>query len=203
MINRQSIINILKPSISQSSSLRIFPLLRRSTKCPSLPAGSDDFGEPKVDELHIAASIEQQVLRFEIAIDNAATVEVMKRLDDATTVKPRGGVVEIHTIPQNRPQFSAEAAFQQHVQILAIFKRLVQFDDKSRVGATHDALLVHDVLLLTRVDDVLLLHHFERVRAGIVAGDFDQLDAAESADAQRGDDLQIFQFQLVKNPAQR
>ena len=57
-------------------------------------------------------------------------------------------------IPEDGPKLAAEARLHQHVEILAILERLVEFDDEIAVGLLHDVLLRHDVLLLPRFHDL-------------------------------------------------
>ena len=112
------------------------------------------LGEPEIDQFHVALRIEQQILRFQVAVDDAATVQVFKRLDDAGRVETGGRVVEIPAVPQNGPQLATQTGFHQHVQVLSVFKSLVQLDYEIAIGFFHDLFLRHDVLLLPRLDNL-------------------------------------------------
>ena len=48
----------------------------------------DDLGEPKVANFDVAAGIKQQVIRFEITIDNVERVKVAECEDDDGKVEP-------------------------------------------------------------------------------------------------------------------
>ena len=61
------------------------------------------------------------------------------------------------------------------------------------VTAQHDLLLAVHVLLLLGLHDVVFLQTLERQRLARLGGALNQLDPAEAADAQRGDDVQTVQ----------
>lgn len=71
-------------------------------------------------------SVEEQVLRLEIAIDDVARVQVIKRLDDARRVEARGRFVEVAAVAKDRPQLAAQARLHQHVHELVVAVRVVQ-----------------------------------------------------------------------------
>ena len=98
------------------------------------------FSEAEVDKLDISGAVEQQVLGLEVAVDDAAAVEVVEGLDDAAGVEPRGGVVEVAAVPEDGPELPAQAGLHQHVEILPVFEGFEQFDDKMAVGLLHDFL---------------------------------------------------------------
>lgn len=110
-------------------------------------------------------------------------MKIVERLDHARRVESSGGVIEMPSIAQNRPQLAAEAALHQHVQVLAVFERLEELHDEITVRLGHNLLLGHDVLLLAGLDDLRLLHLLQRERARRVRLDLHQLDASEAADA--------------------
>ena len=58
-------------------------------------------------------------------------------------------------IPEDGPEFSAQAWLHEHVEILPVLEGLVEFDYELAVRLFHDLLLRHDVLLLTRLNDLL------------------------------------------------
>lgn len=60
-------------------------------------------------------------------------MQVVKRLHNAGGVEARGAIVKVSAVPQYRPQFPAQAALHQHVEVFAILERLVQFHYKVRV----------------------------------------------------------------------
>lgn len=108
--------------------------------------------------------IEQHVLRLEVAIDDVTRVKVIKSLKDTRRVEASRRIVKVASVPKNRPQLTAETRFQHHVEILCVLERFVEFDDEVAVCLFEDLLLAHDVLLLTSLDDLRLLHHFQGER---------------------------------------
>lgn len=128
-------------------------------------------------------------------IDNIARMQIIKRLHHASRIESRRAVIEMALIAQNRPQFAAQAALHQHVQIFAILKRFVQFHNEFTVRLGHDLFFAHDVLLLACLDNLRFLHLFEGKRTRIVvAMQLDQLNASETANAQSGQYTQIGQL---------
>ena len=126
-------------------------------------------------------------------------MKVLEGLNDAGGVEPGGAVVEITTIPQNGPQFTAQTRLHQHVQILSVLESLKQANNERTIRFFHDLLFGHDVLLLPRLHDLILLHLLQRERPLFsIAGDLDEFNAAESADAQSGDDAQVLQLQRLE-----
>lgn len=91
-------------------------------------------------------------------------MQVVERLHHASRIETRGRIVEVSLVTQDRPQLAAQAALHQHVQIFAILKGFVQFDDKFAIRFAHDFLLAHDVLLLSCLDDLGFLHLLESKR---------------------------------------
>lgn len=67
-------------------------------------------------------------------INDIPGVEVVKGLHHAGGVETCGSVVKVAAISQDGPQFSAQTALHQHVQVFAIFERFEQFHDEVRVG---------------------------------------------------------------------
>ena len=62
---------------------------------------------------------------FQISVDDALAVQIGERFDHARAVEANFGFFECTSIAQYRPEFAAETALEQHVKILAVFKRLV------------------------------------------------------------------------------
>ena len=98
------------------------------------------FSEAEVYKLDISGAVEQQVLGLEVAVDDAAAVEVVEGLDDAAGVEPRGGVVKVAAVPEDGPELPAQAGLHQHVEILAVFECFEQLHDEMAVGLLHNFL---------------------------------------------------------------
>lgn len=97
-------------------------------------------------------------------------MEIVERFHDARGVEARCAVVEVALVSEHCPQFSAEAGFHQHVKILPVFERFEQLHYEVTVSLAHNSLLGHDVLLLSRLDDLRLLHLLQGEGSRAVAG---------------------------------
>lgn len=111
----------------------------------------ESSGERWLHQLGVASLVQDDVLRFEVSVDDSSRVQVGQSLDDASGVEPSGAVVErppekknnshasissassetTHTrsvppVPQQRPQLSSQAGLQQHVQIFRVLEGPIQ-----------------------------------------------------------------------------
>lgn len=68
-------------------------------------------------------------------------------------------------------------------QIFSIFEGLEELHDEVTVRLRHDVFLRHDVLLLSRFDDLCFLHLLQRKRAWCVVFNLHEFNATETADA--------------------
>lgn len=65
-------------------------------------------------------------------------MQVIKRLHNAGGVEAGGAIVKVASVPQYRPQLTAQAALHQHVEVFAILERLEQFHYEVRVCLEED-----------------------------------------------------------------
>lgn len=125
-------------------------------------------------------------------------MQIAKCLYNASRVEARGRIVKVPLVPENRPQFAPETGLHEHVQILPVLESLEEFHYEVAVGLAHDPLLRHDVLLLSGLNDLGLLHLLQGERARTVAGYLNQLDSAKATHAQRSQRAQILQSQITE-----
>lgn len=118
-----------------------------------------------------------------LPVYDVSRMKIVESLDHASCVKSSGCIIKVPPITQNRPQFTAETALHQHVQVFAIFERLEQLYDEITVCLGHNFLFGHDVLLLSGLDDLRLLHLLQRERSRRVSLDLDQFDSSKAANA--------------------
>lgn len=85
-------------------------------------------------------------------------MQIVESFDNACRVEPSGCIIKVPAISQNCPQLAAKAALHQHVQVLSVFERLEQFHDEITIRLAHNLLFGHDVLLLSRLDNLRFLH---------------------------------------------
>ena len=62
---------------------------------------------------------------FQVSVHDALAVQIGERFDHARAVEANFRFFECTSIAQHGPEFAAETTLEQHVQILAVFKRLV------------------------------------------------------------------------------
>ena len=65
-------------------------VLRGPTERPSPLLPNQLLGETKVGQLDVAGGVEEQVLRFEISVDDASGVKVVEGKDDAGDIEGSG-----------------------------------------------------------------------------------------------------------------
>lgn len=80
----------------------------------------------RTDQFDVAVTVQEEVLRLEIAVDDVARVQVIKGLNDAGRVEQSGPVVEMPAVTQDRPQLAAQTGLHQHIDVLVISVRVVQ-----------------------------------------------------------------------------
>ena len=90
------------------------------------------LGEAEVGEFEVSLAVEQQVLRLEIAVDEAERMKVVEREDDLGGVEQSRAGGEATGVTQVGEQLSAAHVLQQHVQ-----KPLVVIRPQPAHVATH------------------------------------------------------------------
>ena len=120
-------------------------VLWSSAECPGLLPAGQVFGEAEVGQLGVAARVEQDVFRLEVAVDNGHGVDVVKRLHDAGRVEARGLRRHSRLVTQQRPQFSSEARLEEKVEVAQVAECAVQVPDEWALDCKHNRLLVEDV----------------------------------------------------------
>jgi len=103
-------------------------------------------------------------------------MKVVKGQDDAGHVELGGGVREPLASPEQRPQFSAQAGFHQHVEKLCIVICFVEFYNEGAVTTLHYILLIQNMLLLFGVLYLAFLHFLQSKSIVPVVPHCDQLD---------------------------
>ena len=115
------------------------------------------------------------------------------------------GLLDGHAIRRRRVQHGEELAalheLEEHVQPVRVLVRVVQAEDERVVAQDHDVFLVHHVLLLAVRDDLALVHRLERERLAARLA-LHQLDAPEGARAEHGDDLEVFELDVLSRGLQ-
>lgn len=100
-------------------------------------------------------------------------MKIIECFHNTGSVKPRSAVVEMSFVPKHCPQFAAQAGLHQHIKVFSILEGLKQLDDKVAISFAHYSLLGHDMLLLSRLDDLGFLHLLQREGSRAVTGYLD------------------------------
>ena len=166
-------------------------ILGRAAERPRLVAEADLLGEAEVDELAVAARVQQQILGLQVAVDGALGVQVGERLHHARRVEFRLVLVELAALLEHAPQLAAQTHLEHQVQVLLVLERLVEAAYEVRARLEHDVALVEHVVLLLGLHDVLLFEHLERIGA-MMALVAHQLDATEATRAKRAEYFESF-----------
>ena len=74
------------------------------------------LGKAEIGKFEMSLPVEQQVLGFEISVDETERVEVFERQDDLGGVEQRRAGNETTGVSQVREQFASTHVLQQHVQ---------------------------------------------------------------------------------------
>ena len=60
------------------------------------------LGQPKVRDLHVAAGVDQEVLRLEVSVDDLQLREVVEGQGELADVEPRPGLRQLPLVLQQR-----------------------------------------------------------------------------------------------------
>mmetsp|Transcript_114834 Transcript_114834/g.364971 ORF Transcript_114834/g.364971 Transcript_114834/m.364971 type:complete len:305 (-) Transcript_114834:1490-2404(-) len=157
----------------------------------------DELGQAHVGQLDVALLREQQILGLEVAVDDAALVQVLEGIDRACDVilgVPLAAMEALSVV--GGIELATQGGLEEEVEGLRTVESLPEFDHKVRVRHQQDVLLIHHALLHARLDNVALADalHGISVISGLVLV---QLHGAEAAAAQEADALQVLAHGLL------
>ena len=75
-------------------------------------------------------SVEQQIFGLQIPVDNVAGVQIVEGFDDAGRVEAGRRLLEVTAVAQNRPHFTTQTHFHQHVDEFGVAVCVVQSADE-------------------------------------------------------------------------
>ncbi len=84
------------------------------------------LAQPEVGDLDVTIDAEQNVLRFQVPVDDALLVQGVQGQEDLCSVESSSLLVEPVLLPQVEKQLSPLHEVQHHVQFLFRLKRVVQ-----------------------------------------------------------------------------
>ena len=101
-------------------------------------------------------------------------------------------------VSQYGPEFPPERDLHQHVNIFPVPEGPVEPGDEHVPAGHHDVPLAVDVLLLVGLHDVLLLHALESEGLQRIFLALDQLHSPEAAHAERCQDVEVVQVNVLE-----
>lgn len=140
-----------------------------------------EVGEPEVAQL-----IKDQILRFDVSVENSPFVNVLNRGDDAGDQKLRLVLAKFVSISQATPQVGSRQKIHHQVEVIPVVEGADHVSDEGGVESLQDLPLVEDV-----VDT--LLHHYQALAHLLHRVQFllaSELDLPDLAIATLADDLE-------------
>mmetsp|Transcript_27374 Transcript_27374/g.85461 ORF Transcript_27374/g.85461 Transcript_27374/m.85461 type:complete len:269 (-) Transcript_27374:1342-2148(-) len=150
-----------------------------------------DLGQTHVRELAIAASVEQEVLRLQVAVYDQALVEMRQGLRHAAHVEARVPLAPVE--PQalvGREKLASQRGLQEEIDVLASIVGCEQPDHEGRFHHLQDPLLIKHRVLHAQLRQVPLGHGLQGIRPPGAAVSLERHDA-EGAHAQAADALEV------------
>ena len=146
--------------------------------------------EAKVCDFEVSVSVQQQILRLQVAVDDVVRVQIVERKRDFGGVELGDGVGKALALAQQAEQLAALDKVHDHVQVLAVLEGAPEGDEERVLDLLQHAALVVCVLDLLHLDHLRLLEHFDGVEALVVLG-LHEVHAAEAAGAEGALDLEV------------
>lgn len=137
-------------------------------------------------------SIEQQILRLEIAVYDVVRVQIVQRERDFGGIELGDRVRESLGLAKQTEQFSAFDEIHDHVQILRVLERAPQRDQEWVFDLLQHPPLVVGVLDLLHLDHLALFKDLDGIETLIMLG-LDQMDSSETSGTQGTLDSKIDQ----------
>mmetsp|Transcript_122498 Transcript_122498/g.305938 ORF Transcript_122498/g.305938 Transcript_122498/m.305938 type:complete len:211 (+) Transcript_122498:548-1180(+) len=154
------------------------------------------LAQAEVREFNMAISIKENILRFEIPIDDVQPVQILDGQQDLRGVKSPTALGEAASPAEVEKELAPGAILQDEVELLGCLEGVVQRHDKRVRDGLQDVPLRLSVLDLVALDDILLPEHFHRIHAvlfvlvphehdlavGTLADDLHQREVIEARD---------------------
>lgn len=135
-------------------------VLRRSAKCVSLVL--DNLGETEISDADVAFSVNEEVLRLEIAVGDVHSVEVLEGEEDLAREEKGHVVGETTFASQQSEKFATAGVVKQHVDVRWRLEVPLQVHDEWMVDDREDFLLTLDVVDLFQFNDRALFQALQR-----------------------------------------
>ena len=122
---------------------------------------SHHFGETKVCDLHMAVTIYQQILWFEISIRDVHLMQIIESKNDFSSEEQGNIVSKPSFSPQQGEQLSTACIVQEHKHMRLCLESAKQSDDEGMVDRSQDFLFAFNVLYLLKSDNFRFLQHLQ------------------------------------------
>mmetsp|Transcript_12892 Transcript_12892/g.32512 ORF Transcript_12892/g.32512 Transcript_12892/m.32512 type:complete len:226 (-) Transcript_12892:1436-2113(-) len=173
-------------------------VIRGATSC--VRPADDELGQTHICQLDVPLFREEQVFGLQVAVDDAALVQVIESEDCSCDVifgmllAPMESLAVVGGI-----ELSPERRFEEEVKCLGAVVGLMQLDDEDRVCHHQDVFLIHDTLLHARLDNVALAETLHRVcLASLLV--LPQIDGAEASATEEPDPGKVLPQNLDLGP---
>lgn len=110
---------------------------------------------------------EQNVFRFDIAIDDVVLVEVGEPQEYFDDVEPGNILSESFVFLDEPEEFASRAVLDNEDEKVGCFEGELHVDEEGMAGAFHDVPLVHDDVFLLILHDDILIDHFHRIEVAV------------------------------------
>mmetsp|Transcript_21007 Transcript_21007/g.63140 ORF Transcript_21007/g.63140 Transcript_21007/m.63140 type:complete len:390 (-) Transcript_21007:239-1408(-) len=159
-------------------------VLRRAAQRPGAVRRRGEVrGEPKVDELEVALGVEDEVLRLEVAVHDAAlVVQVAEHVGDARGVEAGVVLVEAPEHVDQRKELAAEGRLEQQEHAPRVLEGRGELDDCGVAHGGEEVALAYDGPDAVRREELPLPQRLQGVRRP--APIRDERDAPKLASAQ-------------------
>lgn len=175
-------------TVARSAAVRISSVL---------PDVLHDFREPEVDELYVTNAVNQDVVRFEVSVNDAHCVQRLNGHHDLSNVEARVFFTHEHLLPDLFEQLASRQVVQHHVQVQLILQRLLNVAAEVVLLELSDYfLLVFDVLDLLLASDILFFQAFECIVL-VCLHVLDQIHFSETALAKLPDRGEVIKVELL------
>mmetsp|Transcript_11914 Transcript_11914/g.39206 ORF Transcript_11914/g.39206 Transcript_11914/m.39206 type:complete len:358 (+) Transcript_11914:142-1215(+) len=144
--------------------------------------------EPKVAQFEVPLRVNEQILGFEVAVDDVLAVQKLEDEDDLRAVEARN-LLRAHVVVHKVVQVGALDEIHHKVEVPHRFGGADDAHDRGVSEGAHDLLLADGVLHEPALDDELHGHNLERVvlfRLVVIH----LVHAAEAADAETATELE-------------
>mmetsp|Transcript_6142 Transcript_6142/g.14256 ORF Transcript_6142/g.14256 Transcript_6142/m.14256 type:complete len:381 (-) Transcript_6142:1299-2441(-) len=169
-----------------------------STRCEGL--ADHELREAHVGQLYVAFRREEEILRLQVAVDDAALMQMLEGVDHTSNVVPGMLFTAVEaTASVGSVEFPSQSGLQEEVQVLGAVVRRVELDEEIGVGHHQNVLLIHHSILHPGLRDEALAKSLQGIGVTSLLV-LPKLDSAEAAAAKQANLLQVLFGDLLSLP---